>query len=147
MEELEENNRLLTKTNEELVHLNSFLDCVVDQSPSPILLTTNRGDIFRMNKATLRMFEIANPEEDIAIEQVQVGDIVIVRPGEKVPVDGVVIDGRSAVDESMISGEPIPVMKQEGDEVIGATINKTGSFRFEFGNCVYCPPNCIFGRR
>ncbi|MEW6411329.1 MAG: ATP-binding protein [Candidatus Zixiibacteriota bacterium] len=67
MEELEENNRLLTKTNEELVHLNSFLDCVVDQSPSPILLTTNRGDIFRMNKATLRMFEIANPEEDIAI--------------------------------------------------------------------------------
>ncbi len=68
MEELEENNRLLTKTNEELVHLNSFLDCVVDQSPSPILLTTNHGDIFRMNKATIRMFEIANPEDDLVID-------------------------------------------------------------------------------
>ncbi|MBP6963938.1 MAG: copper-translocating P-type ATPase [Armatimonadetes bacterium] len=69
-------------------------------------------------------------ESDIPVEQVQVGDIIIVRPGEKIPVDGVVVDGRSAVDESMISGEPIPVTKQEGDEVIGATINKTGSFRF-----------------
>jgi Cu+-exporting ATPase len=69
-------------------------------------------------------------EMDIPVEEVQVGDIVIVRPGEKIPVDGVVVDGRSSVDESMISGEPIPVTKQEGDEVIGATINKTGSFRF-----------------
>lgn len=69
-------------------------------------------------------------ESDIPVEQVQVGDIIIVRPGEKIPVDGIVVDGRSAVDEAMISGEPIPVTKQEGDEVIGATINKTGSFRF-----------------
>jgi Cu+-exporting ATPase len=69
-------------------------------------------------------------ELDIPVEQVQVGDIVIVRPGEKIPVDGEVVDGRSAVDESMISGEPIPVEKAAGDEVIGATINKTGSFRF-----------------
>ncbi len=71
-----------------------------------------------------------NVEVDLPIEQVVVGDIVIVRPGEKIPVDGEVVDGRSAVDESMITGEPIPAAKAAGDEVIGATINKTGSFRF-----------------
>jgi Cu+-exporting ATPase len=69
-------------------------------------------------------------EVDLSIAQVQVGDLVLVRPGEKVPVDGVVETGRSAIDESMISGEPIPVEKGPGDEVIGATLNKTGSFRF-----------------
>jgi Cu+-exporting ATPase len=67
---------------------------------------------------------------DIPIADVKVGDVIVVRPGERIPVDGVVIEGRSAVDESMISGEPIPVTKQEGDEVIGATINTTGSFTF-----------------
>jgi Cu+-exporting ATPase len=61
----------------------------------------------------------------------QVGDVVVVRPGEKVPVDGVVVSGESAVDEAMISGEPIPVVKRVGDEVIWATINTTGSFCFE----------------
>jgi Cu+-exporting ATPase len=70
-------------------------------------------------------------EEDIPIEEVEIGDIVLVRPGEKVPVDGIVKEGHSSVDESMISGESIPVEKNAGDEVIGATINKTGSFRFE----------------
>ncbi|UCD62837.1 MAG: cyclic nucleotide-binding domain-containing protein [Candidatus Zixiibacteriota bacterium] len=65
--ELEENNRLLTTTNEELVRLNSFLDCVIDQSPSSILLATRMGDIFRMNKATTRMFEIPTPEDDLNI--------------------------------------------------------------------------------
>ncbi|MBI4504150.1 MAG: heavy metal translocating P-type ATPase, partial [Chloroflexi bacterium] len=69
-------------------------------------------------------------EVDIPVEEVLVGDVVIVRPGEKLPVDGVILDGRSSVDESMISGESIPVEKQPGDEVIGATINQTGSFRF-----------------
>ena len=70
-------------------------------------------------------------ERDVPIEQVVVGDVVVVRPGEKVPVDGLVTEGRSALDESMITGEPIPVAKGPGDEVIGATLNKTGSFRFQ----------------
>lgn len=69
-------------------------------------------------------------EMDIPVEEVLVGDIVIVRPGEKVPVDGVLIEGNSSVDESMITGEPIPVEKNPGDEVIGGTINKTGVFKF-----------------
>jgi Cu+-exporting ATPase len=70
-------------------------------------------------------------EQDIPVEEVLVGDIVLVRPGEKVPVDGVVIEGSSAVDESMLTGESLPVEKKVRDEVIGATLNKTGSFKFE----------------
>ncbi|KKM11290.1 ATPase P [Clostridiales bacterium PH28_bin88] len=69
-------------------------------------------------------------EMDIPVEEVQVGDTVIVRPGEKVPVDGVIIEGFSTVDESMLTGESIPVDKKVGDEVIGATINKQGAFKF-----------------
>ncbi|CAA9452941.1 MAG: Lead, cadmium, zinc and mercury transporting ATPase; Copper-translocating P-type ATPase [uncultured Rubrobacteraceae bacterium] len=70
-------------------------------------------------------------EADVPIENVEVGDVVVVRPGEKVPVDGRVVSGESAVDEAVITGESMPVHKRAGDEVIGATINKTGSFRFE----------------
>ena len=70
-------------------------------------------------------------EQEIHIEEVQVGDIVVVRPGERVPVDGIIRQGYSSVDESMVTGESIPVEKKAGDEVIGATINKTGSFQFE----------------
>ncbi|MBN2031276.1 heavy metal translocating P-type ATPase [bacterium] len=72
-----------------------------------------------------------NKEIDIPIVDVNVGDIVVVRPGEKIPVDGIVTEGQSSVDESMITGESIPVFKKAGDEVVGATLNKTGSFRFE----------------
>ena len=68
-------------------------------------------------------------EQDIEISQVLVGDIVLVRPGEKVPVDGEVIDGASSVDESMLTGEPLAVSKKAGDTVIGATLNTSGSFR------------------
>ena len=68
---------------------------------------------------------------DIAVEDVVIGDIILVRPGEKIPVDGTIIEGRSTLDESMITGESIPVEKEVGDEVIGATINKTGSFKFK----------------
>ncbi len=70
-------------------------------------------------------------ELDIPVEEVVVGDIVIVRPGEKVPVDGIIKEGYSSIDESMVTGESIPVEKRPGDQVIGATINKTGSFHFE----------------
>jgi Cu+-exporting ATPase len=68
-------------------------------------------------------------ETEIPVEQVAVADEVLVRPGEKIPVDGAVVSGRSPVDESMITGEPMPVTKREGDAVIGATINGTGSLR------------------
>jgi Cu+-exporting ATPase len=70
-------------------------------------------------------------EIDIPISEVAVGDIVVVRPGEKIPVDGLVIEGRSGVDESMMTGESLPVTKQTGDEVIGGSINKQGRLKFE----------------
>ncbi|UCD86154.1 MAG: copper-translocating P-type ATPase [Deltaproteobacteria bacterium] len=70
-------------------------------------------------------------EEEIPVEDVRVGDSILVRPGERVPVDGVVRQGYSSIDESMITGESIPVEKKKGDKVIGASINKTGSFEFE----------------
>ena len=69
-------------------------------------------------------------ETDIPVEDVQAGDLVIVRPGEKVPVDGVIVEGRSAFDESMLTGESLPVDKGPGDQVVGATLNKTGAFTF-----------------
>jgi len=70
-------------------------------------------------------------ERDIPVEAVRIGDLVIVRPGEKIPVDGVVREGASAVEESMLTGESLPVEKRPGDRVIGATLNKTGAFKFE----------------
>lgn len=69
-------------------------------------------------------------EIEIPIEEVEVGDVVLVRPGEKIPVDGVIVEGQSAIDEAMITGESLPVDKKRDDEVIGATVNTTGSFKF-----------------
>jgi Cu+-exporting ATPase len=80
---------------------------------------------------TARVIRDDGKEEDVPLEQVQIGDHLRVRPGEKAPVDGKVLEGRSSVDESMITGEPIPVEKQAGDKVIGATVNATGSFVME----------------
>ena len=77
---------------------------------------------------TARVVHPDGREEDIPLEHVKHGDRLRVRPGEKVPVDGVVIEGTSAVDEAMVTGEPMPVVKQTGDRVIGATVNTTGTF-------------------
>jgi Cu+-exporting ATPase len=71
-----------------------------------------------------------NKEIDIPIEELQISDIILVRPGEKIPIDGEIIEGNSTVDESMVTGESVAVKKQIGDEVIGATINQTGRFKF-----------------
>lgn len=79
----------------------------------------------------LRRSDAGRIEQDIPIEQVQVGDWIVVRPGEKIPVDGVVREGASAVDESMLTGESLPVEKRPGATVFGATLNKTGAFTFE----------------
>jgi len=70
-------------------------------------------------------------ETEIPVDEVRVGDLVLVRPGEKIPVDGVVVEGHSAVDESMITGESLPIEKSQGDSLIGATLNKLGLLRFE----------------
>tara|TARA_R110002072_G_scaffold302603_1_gene486650 strand:- start:109703 stop:112120 length:2418 start_codon:yes stop_codon:yes gene_type:complete len=70
-------------------------------------------------------------EQEVSLDEVQRGDILRVRPGEKIPVDGKVTEGKSSIDESMITGEPVPVQKQLGDEVIGGTVNQTGSFLME----------------
>src|SRR5262249_49747508 len=77
---------------------------------------------------TARRLRDQGTEEDIPLDQVQPGDRLRVRPGEKIPVDGIVLEGRSAVDESMVTGEPLPVEKMPGSRVTGGTVNGTGSF-------------------
>ncbi|TKB11325.1 copper-translocating P-type ATPase [Desulforhopalus sp. IMCC35007] len=77
---------------------------------------------------TARLIDDDGSDKDVPLDDIKPGDILRVRPGEKVPVDGEVMDGSSSVDESMISGEPVPVKKQTGDKVVGATVNGTGSF-------------------
>lgn len=72
-----------------------------------------------------------NQERDIPVEEVMVGDVLVVRPGEKVPVDGIIIEGTTTIDESMLTGESIPVDKKTDDEVVGATMNKLGVFKFK----------------
>jgi Cu+-exporting ATPase len=86
--------------------------------------------LVQLGAKTARVRRKGGEEVEVAIEQVQVGDVVIVRPGEKIAVDGLVVAGASAVNESMITGESIPTEKGPGDEVIGGTLNTTGSFRF-----------------
>ncbi|GBF82494.1 heavy metal translocating P-type ATPase [Aphanothece sacrum] len=87
-------------------------------------------NLMGLKAKTARIIKKGEPI-DIPIETVQINDIILVRPGEKIPVDGEIIQGSSTIDESMITGESIPVKKQLGDEVIGGTINKTGSFQFQ----------------
>jgi Cu+-exporting ATPase len=84
--------------------------------------------LLRLAPATAHLVPASGPDEEVPLDRISVGDRVRVRPGERIPVDGVIEDGASAVDESMVSGEPIPVHKRAGDRVVGATVNGTGSF-------------------
>ncbi|WP_426059227.1 HAD-IC family P-type ATPase [Hymenobacter sp. B1770] len=83
-----------------------------------------------LQSITARVVRPNGEEVDLPIEQVQLGDIVLVRPGEKVATDGHIVEGQSAVDEAILTGESLPVDKKTGDPVYGATLNKTGAFRF-----------------
>ena len=82
-----------------------------------------------LHPRTARILDAAG-EREVPVEEVRVGDVLVVRPGEQIPVDGTVLEGRSSIDESMITGESLPADKGPGDAVIGATLNKWGSFRF-----------------
>ncbi|MDO7847483.1 heavy metal translocating P-type ATPase [Hymenobacter sp. M29] len=86
--------------------------------------------LMNLQAKTARLVGPNGQEVDVPIEQVQVGDILLVRPGEKVATDGLITEGQSAVDEAMLTGESLPVAKQTGDAVFGATLNKSGAFRF-----------------
>ncbi|MEN6559958.1 MAG: heavy metal translocating P-type ATPase [Acidobacteriota bacterium] len=90
------------------------------------------GAIRRLMGLRPRTAHVLGPEgeRETAIEEVRAGDVLVVRPGERIPVDGVILEGRTSVDESMITGESLPVDKGPGQEIIGATMNKWGSFRF-----------------
>ncbi|MDA0328086.1 MAG: heavy metal translocating P-type ATPase [Gemmatimonadetes bacterium] len=85
-------------------------------------------ELLGLRPATARVIRDGE-EVEVPIERVTVGDVLLVRPGDRVPVDGIIMDGRSAVDESMLTGESLPSEKKEGDTVVGATVNKTGAFR------------------
>ena len=108
-----------------LVLLGRLLEARAKKSASDAI-----GKLLSIQTKTARVLR-KGTEKDVPIEEVVVGDVVVVRPGERIPVDGIVVDGYSSVNESMITGEALPVEKKTGDEVIGATINKTGSFRFQ----------------
>jgi Cu+-exporting ATPase len=86
--------------------------------------------LWNLRPSTARVIR-QDKELEIAVEEIAIGDVIIVRPGERIPADGRVIDGHSSVDESMITGESIPVEKVRGNEVVAGTINKTGAFKFE----------------
>lgn len=108
-----------------LILLGKWLEAVAKGKTSEAI-----KKLFGLQAKTARVVR-GDQEQDIPLDEVLAGDIVIVRPGEKVPVDGVITEGNSTVDESMLTGESIPVDKQPGDEVIGSTINKHGAFRFK----------------
>ncbi|MBI2638321.1 heavy metal translocating P-type ATPase [Candidatus Peregrinibacteria bacterium] len=108
-----------------LILLGKFLELKAKGSASEAI-----KKLMKLSAKTARV-ERNGTMQEIPIEEVRAGDIIIVRPGEKIPVDGEIIDGESQIDESMVTGESMPVGKRSGDKVIGATINQSGSFRFK----------------
>ena len=108
-----------------LIKLGKFLEARAKGRTSDAL-----KKLMGLRAKTARVFRDGQ-EIEIAVDDVIVGDVVLVRPGEKIPVDGVVVEGRSSIDESMLTGESLPVEKAPGDAVIGATMNKVGMLRFE----------------
>lgn len=108
-----------------LVILGKYLEARAKGSASEAITK-----LLKLQAKTAHVLHDGQHEMEVPIEQVQAGNIILVKPGEKVPVDGIIIEGASALDESMVSGESLPVDKKIGDQVIGATINKTGSFKF-----------------
>lgn len=108
-----------------LIRLGKFLEARAKGRTSEAI-----KKLMGLRAKTARIFRDGQ-EMEVSVEEVQVGDLVLVRPGEKIPVDGVVIEGRSSVDESMLTGESLPVEKIPGDSVIGATLNKLGRLKFE----------------
>src|SRR5258708_34959083 len=89
------------------------------------------GALLRLAPSQANVIRPTGEVETVPVEQVQVGDLLLLRPGEKVPVDGIVTEGESDIDESMVTGESLPVSKQQGSEVIGGTVNGSGSLRFQ----------------
>jgi Cu+-exporting ATPase len=108
-----------------LIRLGKFLEARAKGRTSEAI-----KKLMGLRAKTARVFR-AGQETEVPVDEVVVGDVVLVRPGEKIPVDGVVLEGRSAVDESMLTGESLPVEKGPGDPVIGATLNKLGLLKFE----------------
>ena len=108
-----------------LVILGKYLEAKAKGSASDAI-----KKLLKLQAKTARVIHEGGHEMDMPIEEVKIGDIILVRPGEKFPVDGATIDWSSAIDESMDTGESMPVDKHQDDEVIGATINKTGAFKF-----------------
>ncbi|OGD41582.1 copper-translocating P-type ATPase, partial [Candidatus Azambacteria bacterium RIFCSPLOWO2_02_FULL_42_10] len=109
-----------------LVLLGKYLEAKAKGSASEAI-----KKLLRLQAKTAHVIHENGKEMEMPIEDVKVGDIILVKPGEKVPVDGVIIEGASAIDESMVTGESMPVDKKAGDAVIGATINKMGAFKFK----------------
>ena len=112
-----------------LVVLGKYLEAVAKGKTSEAI-----SKLMKMGAKTAMVIRRVNGKEKefkIPIDDVQKGDIIIVKPGEKIPVDGIITEGHSSIDESLVTGESIPVEKKKGDEVIGSTINKVGSFRFK----------------
>ena len=109
-----------------LVILGKYLEAKAKSSASEAI-----KKLLKLQAKTAHVLHDGQQEMDMPIEEVKLGDIILVKPGEKIPVDGLIIEGSSAVDESMVTGESLPIDKKAGDTVIGATINRSGAFKFK----------------